>query len=109
MPGREDVTSAIRARRTGAFDYMVQPIETDALQDLVRRVLKDGELNSESPEASTREGDRNEGVLGGSEKQTLAGGVPGEPEGEETPTPRREPEWIDSLLKKEKDLKGGNG
>ena len=48
MTGHEDMTSAIGAMKAGAFDYVVKPIEVDALRDLVARCLKERELNLRS-------------------------------------------------------------
>jgi len=48
MTGHEDMTSAIRAMRAGAFDYVVKPIEVEALQDLVSRCLRERQLNLEA-------------------------------------------------------------
>ncbi|MFH1764178.1 MAG: sigma-54 dependent transcriptional regulator [Gemmatimonadota bacterium] len=45
MTGHEDMTSAIGAMRAGAFDYVVKPIEVEALQDLVSRCLRERRLN----------------------------------------------------------------
>jgi len=48
MTGHEDMTSAIGAMRAGAFDYVVKPIEVEALQDLVSRCLRKRRLNPEA-------------------------------------------------------------
>lgn len=48
MTGHEDMTSAIGAMRAGAFDYVVKPIEVEALQDLVSRCLRERRLNLEA-------------------------------------------------------------
>lgn len=48
MTGHEDMTSAIGAMRAGAFDYVVKPIEVEALQDLVARCLRERRLNLEA-------------------------------------------------------------
>ncbi len=48
MTGHEDMTSAIGAMRAGAFDYVVKPIEVEALQDLVARCLRERRLNQEA-------------------------------------------------------------
>jgi DNA-binding NtrC family response regulator len=48
MTGHEDMTSAIGAMRAGAFDYVVKPIEVEALQDLVSRCLRERKLNLEA-------------------------------------------------------------
>lgn len=48
MTGHEDMTSAIGAMRSGAFDYVTKPIEVEALQDLVARCLRERRLNLEA-------------------------------------------------------------
>jgi two-component system response regulator AtoC len=48
MTGHEDMTSAIGAMKAGAFDYVVKPIEVEALQDLVARCLRERSLNLEA-------------------------------------------------------------
>jgi two-component system response regulator AtoC len=48
MTGHEDMTSAIRAMRAGAFDYVVKPIEVETLQELVSRCLRERKLNLEA-------------------------------------------------------------
>jgi two-component system response regulator AtoC len=48
MTGHEDMTSAIGAMKAGAFDYVVKPIEVDALLDLVSRCLRERKLNQEA-------------------------------------------------------------
>jgi DNA-binding NtrC family response regulator len=48
MTGHEDMTSAIGAMKAGAFDYVVKPIEVEALQDLVSRCLRERRLNLEA-------------------------------------------------------------
>ncbi len=45
MTGHEDMTSAIGAMKAGAFDYVVKPIEVEALLDLVSRCLRERKLN----------------------------------------------------------------
>jgi two-component system response regulator AtoC len=45
MTGHEDMTSAIGAMKAGAFDYVVKPIEVEALLDLVSRCLRERVLN----------------------------------------------------------------
>jgi DNA-binding NtrC family response regulator len=45
MTGHEDMTSAIRAMKAGAFDYVVKPIDAEALLDLVSRCLRERKLN----------------------------------------------------------------
>jgi two-component system response regulator AtoC len=45
MTGHEDMTSAIRAMKAGAFDYVVKPIDAEALLDLVSRCLREQKLN----------------------------------------------------------------
>ncbi|MBT8398486.1 MAG: sigma-54-dependent Fis family transcriptional regulator [Gemmatimonadetes bacterium] len=45
MTGHEDMTSAIGAMKAGAFDYVVKPIEVDALLELASRCLRERELN----------------------------------------------------------------
>jgi DNA-binding NtrC family response regulator len=42
------MTSAIGAMKAGAFDYVVKPIEVEALQDLVARCLRERSLNLEA-------------------------------------------------------------
>ncbi len=53
MTGHEDMTSAIGAMRAGAFDYVVKPIEVEALQDLVSRCLRERKLNLEARKSGT--------------------------------------------------------
>jgi DNA-binding NtrC family response regulator len=53
MTGHEDMTSAIGAMRAGAFDYVVKPIEVEALQDLVSRCLRERRLNLEARKKGT--------------------------------------------------------
>ena len=48
MTGHEDMTSAIGAMKAGAFDYVVKPIEVEALLDLVSRCLREQKLNREA-------------------------------------------------------------
>ena len=45
MTGHEDMTSAIGAMKAGAFDYVVKPIEAEALLNLVSRCLRERKLN----------------------------------------------------------------
>lgn len=55
MTGHEDMTSAIRAMRAGAFDYVVKPIEVESLQELVSRCLRERKLNLEAGKQATPE------------------------------------------------------
>ena len=61
MTGHEDMTSAIGAMRAGAFDYVVKPIEVDALQDLVSRCLRERRLNLEARKKKAPEGVQEDG------------------------------------------------
>jgi len=56
MTGHEDMNSAIRAMKAGAFDYVVKPIEVGTLQDLVRRCLRERGLNLEARKQRVSQG-----------------------------------------------------
>lgn len=47
VTGHADVDSAVRAMRSGAFDYLTKPIQTDVLLLTIRRVLEDVALREE--------------------------------------------------------------
>lgn len=69
MTGHEDMTSAIGAMRSGAFDYVTKPIEVAALLDLVARCLRERELNLRGRKAagetsSDGEADTSKQVIG---------------------------------------------
>lgn len=68
MTGHEDMTSAIRAMKGGAFDYVVKPIEVGALQELVSRCLRERELNLR---ARAREGGDEEEEAGTGESRVI--------------------------------------
>jgi two-component system response regulator AtoC len=61
MTGHEDMTSAIEAMKAGAFDYVVKPIEVEALQDLVSRCLRERKLDSEAREREPEEPEPEQG------------------------------------------------
>lgn len=69
LGGHEGVTPNFDTMNAGAFDYLVKPIRTEALQDLLNRVLKDGQRNNEasSKEDHVGEGEQDEEALDGSE------------------------------------------
>ncbi len=71
MTGHEDMTSAINAMRAGAFDYVVKPIEIGELRDLVRRCLRERDLNLEARSKENVQPQSEEG-----EDQTVIGRDP---------------------------------
>ncbi len=74
MTGHEEMSSAIRAMRAGAFDYVVKPIEVPALRGLVERCLRERALNLASRKsregAGPQEEDR-EGVIIGKDPRLI--------------------------------------
>ncbi len=71
MTGHEDMTSAIGAMRAGAFDYVVKPIEVEALQDLVVPVPEGTKAEPGGPEERGTPSEAEETGLGWS-----SGGIP---------------------------------
>jgi DNA-binding NtrC family response regulator len=49
MTGHEDMSTAVDAMKAGAFDYLVKPVRLAHVDDLVRRCLREQELNRTAP------------------------------------------------------------
>lgn len=51
ITGHEDMNTAIEAMRSGAFDYVVKPVDLNELDSLVERVFREQDLRTSTTEA----------------------------------------------------------